>query len=69
MKILLLYLLLITPVCAESFADSLSSGVKEHWLGKYTEALEIFEPRAANGDEWIKEDAKNSWEYLKLWKY
>jgi uncharacterized protein len=134
-------ILLTNTSIADSFADTLKPGIKEHWLGNYTEALEILKPLAANGDdeaqlylglmyrngegveidyfkainffkksaeqgnawsqkhlawmyidgngvlkdykqakywfqmayanddEWIREDAKNAWDELELWKY
>ena len=134
-------ILLTNTSNADSFADTLGPGLKEHWLGQYTEAFEIFKPLAANGDdeaqlylglmfrdgqgveidyfkafnffkqsaeqgnaysqkhlawmyidgngvlkdykqakywfqmayanddEWIRQDAKNAWDELELWKY
>ena len=44
-------LLLISASNADSFADTLKPGIKEHWLGNYTEALQILKPLAANGDD------------------
>ena len=51
-KILLLFFLILSfNAYGDSFADTLKPGIKEHWLGNYTQALQILKPLAANGDD------------------
>ena len=52
LKLIFVSLIVLTSASnADSFADTLKPGIKEHWLGNYTEALEILKPLAANGDD------------------
>ena len=52
LKLIFIFAILLTSASnADSFADTLDPGVKEHWLGDYTKAFEIFMPLATEGDE------------------